>query len=223
MDGVLLKGRFIVSLAQRANKTAELAEYLDNYDLDPEERTQKIAALFAGIRREVFEQVARDMPLTRGASETIVGLRKAGFRVGLVTDSFLVAADIVRRRVFADFCFAHLMKFQHGKATGQVRLSPAMIHPHGCLRHPHCKANVMRHLMEKMEITAEQVLAVGDGMNDVCMLEEAGTSVAFHPTSPFVGGAAGYVVEGELSDVLAIIQAQTCDGPARAIAGSIMN
>jgi hypothetical protein len=100
MDGVLLKGRFIQSLAHRTNKTAELAEYLDHFELTPEERTRKIAALFAGIRREVFEQVARDLPLMPGAAETIVSLRKAGYRVGIVTDAFLVAADIVRRRHF---------------------------------------------------------------------------------------------------------------------------
>lgn len=92
---MLLQGRFIVRLAQCTNRTEALAEYLDNYDLQPEKRTRNIAALFAGIRREVFEQVARDMPLMPGARETVVSLRKAGFRVGIVTDAFLAAAVVV--------------------------------------------------------------------------------------------------------------------------------
>lgn len=223
MDGVLLQGRFIVSLAQRTNKTAELAEYLDNFDLQPEERTRRIAALFAGIRRDEFEQVARNMPLMPGASETVVSLRKAGYRVGIVTDAFLVAADIVRRRVFADFSIAHLMKFQHGKATGRVTLSPAMVHPQGCPLHEHCKANVMRHVMEKMHIAAEQVLAVGDGENDICLLEAAGTSVAFQPKTPLVRAAAQYVVEGALTEVLKVIQADVCDGQSPATVGGPAN
>jgi HAD superfamily phosphoserine phosphatase-like hydrolase len=219
MDGVLLKGRFIASLAQHTNKTAELAEYLDNFDLRPEERTRRIAALFAGIRRDVFEHVARNMPLMPGASETVVSLRKAGYRVGIVTDAFLVAAEIVRRRVFADFSIAHLMKFQGGRATGRVTLSPAMVHPQGCGLHTHCKVNVMRHFLEKMQLSAEQVLAVGDGENDICLLEAAGTSVAFQPKTPFVTAAAQYVVEGALTDVLKVLPADVCDRLSPAMVG----
>jgi HAD superfamily phosphoserine phosphatase-like hydrolase len=216
MDGVLLRGRLIVSLAQRINKSAALAEFLDNFDLPAEERTRRIASLFAGVPREVFEQTARDIPLMPGASELVVNLRKAGYRVGIVTDGFRSAAEIVRRRVFADFSIAHLMKFRRGRATGQITLSPAMAHPRGCSRHVHCKVNVMHHLIEKMGIGPEQVLAVGDGENDICLLQAAGTSVAFQPKTPAVQFAAKHVVQGVLSEVLAVIRtgARTDDNPA---------
>ena len=65
-----------------------------------EERNRR-AAVFAGIPLSVFERCAREVPLMPGAVETIVGLRKAGFRVGIVSDSFDTATEIVRRRVFA--------------------------------------------------------------------------------------------------------------------------
>ncbi|MFN7138894.1 MAG: glycosyltransferase, partial [Limisphaerales bacterium] len=135
MDGVLLNGRFIHELAKRTNKQQELAQYLDRFDMDAEERTRKIAAIFTGVPREVFEQTAREIPLSAGAIETIVGLRKAGFRVCIVTDSFHIASEIVRRRVFADFSFANLMRFKNGKATGRVTLAPGMVHPEGCKVH----------------------------------------------------------------------------------------
>jgi phosphoserine phosphatase len=179
MDGVLLAGRFIQSLAEECQRETDLAAYLDRHDMDASERMRRIAAIFAGVGREVFEKVAREIPLMEGAVETVIALRKAGYKVGIVTDSYFLAAETVRRRVFADFAFAHLMKFSNGKASGKVKLCPVMIHQNGCEQHDHCKVNVMLHLMERLEISTGRILAVGDGENDVCLLRSAGMSVAF--------------------------------------------
>lgn len=205
MDGTLLADRFILHLARRCGKFAELDHYLDNRSYGAEERTRSIAALFAGLPREEFEEAAREVPLSPGAAETVVALRKAGYRVGIVTDSWSVAAEIVRRRVFADFSIAHLQRFRRGKATGEVTLSPAMAHPDGCPRHDHCKANALRHLVERWGLDAGQVLAVGDGDNDICMLAAAGCSVAYRPKTFRVREAAGHVVYGPLTEVLGLL------------------
>jgi glucosyl-3-phosphoglycerate synthase len=205
MDRVLVNGRYVVQLAERTNKTAELSELLDHYELAAEERCRRIASLFAGVSQDVFQQTARDIPLTAGAADAVVRLRKAGFCVGIVTDSFAVASETIRRRVFADFSIAHLMKFRGGIATGRLMLSPAMSHPHGCQEHSSCKRNVMLHMMERMGIAPEQVLAVGDGENDICMLREAGISIAFHPMTPRVGEAARHTVTGSFTEVLPLV------------------
>jgi len=205
MDGVLLNGRFILTLAQRCNRQADLTEFLDHPGMNPDERTRKIAELFSGISKEVFEDAARDVPLMPDAAQTVIAMRRAGYRVGIVTDSYYIAAEIVRRRVFADFSIAHLMKFRRGKATGQIMLSPAMRHPEGCSEHEHCKLNVMLHLIDKMGISLQQVLAIGNGSNDICLLRGAGTSVAFRPESDSVRAAAGYCVEQHMSDLRALL------------------
>lgn len=206
MDGVILNGRFIVELARRTGKEAALSEFLDRYDLSAQERTRGIAMVFAGVPRAAFEQTARDLPLTKGAIDTVVALRKAGFRVGIVTDSYQIAAETVRRRVFADFTFANLMRFRHGKATGRVTLAPGMEHPDGCRAHRHCKANVMQHIIERMEIPPERVLSVGDGENDICMLQGAGISIAFEPKTENVRNAAQHTITGDLTGILEILQ-----------------
>lgn len=190
MDGVLLNGRFIVSLAQETGKETDLAALLDNYAMPPRERMNQIAAVFAGVRKETFEKVAREIPLMQGAQETIVALKKAGYRVGIVTDSYNVSAEIVRRRVFADFSFSHFIRFKNGKASGKVNLCPAMIHPENGCGHDHCKVNVLKHLMQRFDLPRENIAAIGDGENDVCMLKAAGTSIAFMPKSRRVRNAA---------------------------------
>ncbi len=206
MDGVLLDGRYVVELARQTAMSGALSQYLDNLKMDPGERTRAIAALFTGVPRTIFEQVARDMPLQAGARQLVLELRKRGYRVCIVTDSFQVAAEIVRRRVFADFAFANLMRFQQGKATGRVTLSPAMIHPRGCPLHVSCKVNVLHHLTERLGLGREQILAVGDGENDICMLRAAGCSFAFRPKSDAVRAAAQRVLDGQLDDILTHVE-----------------
>ena len=202
MDGVLLQDRFIVKLAERTRRAAQLAQFLDRRGLSAEERTRRIAALFEGVHQEEFERTARDLPLMPGAAETVVALRKSGYRVGIVTDSYRIAAETVRRRVFADFSIAHLKTFRRGKATGEILLAPAMRHLQGCPRHLHCKVNVLHHLIESIGIAAANVLAVGDGENDICLLRAAGQSIAFRPKTRKVQVAAKRVVQGTLFEVL---------------------
>jgi HAD superfamily phosphoserine phosphatase-like hydrolase len=204
MDGTLLKGRFVINLAQRTNKVGDLTELLDRDDIPADERTRRIAALFGGVPKEVFEEVARSVPLMPGAAELVIGLRKLGYRVGVVSDSFFAATDTVRRRLFADFSIAHLKRFRRGVATGEVTLSPAMQHPTGCKQHPLCKLNVLLHVCEQLGLGAENVLAVGDGDPDACMLAAAGMSVAFQPKSERVRNAARHVVAGNLLEILAL-------------------
>lgn len=203
MDGTLLRGRFAVNLAQRTNRVDLLDELLDRADIAPEERTRRIARVFEGVPRDVFEEVARSMPLMPGAVDLIIELRKSGYRVGVVSDSFFVATEIVRRRVFADFSIGHLKRFRRGVATGDVMLSPAMHHPNGCRLHTLCKANVLLHVCEQLGLGAEQVLAIGDGEPDRCMLSAAGMSVAFQPKHESVRQAARHTVDGNLLEILA--------------------
>jgi glucosyl-3-phosphoglycerate synthase len=205
MDGVLLKGRFIVELANATGKTAELAQWLDNYSVSASERTCRIAAIFAGVSWEAFETVARAMPLTPGAIDAIVSLRKQGYRVGIVTDSFQVVAEIVRRRVFADFTFSSLMRFKRGKASGNITLCPAMVHPDGCKEHDLCKLNVLRHIIDRTGIDPRNVIAVGDGENDICLLKAVGTSIAFEPKTEAVRAAAQTILQQSLSPLLSLL------------------
>jgi len=212
MDGVILNGRFIIELALHTGKTNELNKFLDHPTLNDGARTRAIASLFAGIPKTIFEQTARQIPLIHGVRRVIVGLRKMGYRVGIVTDSFFIASEIVRRRVFADFSIAHIMRFRDEHATGEVTISPSMFHPGGCADHDICKLNAMLHLTEQMQLAPKNVIAVGDGNNDVCMLRAVGHSFAFQPKTAKVRSAAKRVLENSLLELLDLVS----DAPQRA-------
>jgi hypothetical protein len=95
-----------------------------------------------------------------------------------------------------------VLRFKAGKATGLVTLSPAMVHSPGCPEHALCKRNVLYHLLSTMNGIQEDVVAVGDGVNDICLLKQAGRSFAFHPKNDRVAAAAKVQLEGSLSDIL---------------------
>lgn len=205
MDGTLLQGRFIQELARQTGRTSQLARWLDNYSVTDSQRAALIGEIFRGVPKHLFQNVARQMPLTPGAQETIVTLRKLGFRVGIVSDSYRIATEIVRRRVFADFSVSNLARFRDGVATGEVTPSPAWESAGGCLEHRACKGNAVRHLMDRIGIRHKFVIAVGDGRNDLCMFREAGFSVAFEPKSSQVRDAASHCIRGDLRQVIGLL------------------
>ncbi len=205
MDGTLLDGRFVVELARETGRTERLGEFLDNQALGEVRRARGIAKLFAGVPKATFERVAREIPLMRGAAETVVGLRRAGYLVGVVTDSYRIAAEMVRRRVFADFAVANVMQFRGDKAAGRIVPAPAFAHATGCREHSHCKARALDYLLGEVGLDRRQVLAVGDGINDVCMLRAAGRSVAFNPKAEPVREAADHVLTGDLRRILDLL------------------
>ncbi|GBD36654.1 Glucosyl-3-phosphoglycerate synthase [bacterium HR36] len=207
LDGTLVRGRFIVALAQRYNKSDQLANYLDNPELSSEERTRRIAQLFAGLSKKDLEELARALPLQPGAAECVVALKRLGFRVGIITDSFFLVAETIRRRVFADFSIAHVLRFRQGILTGEVHLCQAMFHPHGCTAHSLCKANALLHLSEQFQLPPSQILAVGDTDADACMLRLAGLGVAFQPKSETLRQAAKFAIENSLDELVPLVEA----------------
>jgi glucosyl-3-phosphoglycerate synthase len=212
MDGTLIEKRFVVELARRLGKMSELSKYLDHPTLSAEDRTRAIGRIFAGTPLQVFHETAQSLNLAEGAEDLIVGLRKAGYRVGIVTDSYHFAADIIRRRVFADFTIAHVMKHHEQVATGELLLSPAMKHSRGCREHHYCKSNVIRNLSERTGVPVLDFVAIGDGLNDVCMLKKAGVSFAVNTELPEVRRAAKHHISGNLIQILSLLGAELPEG-----------
>jgi len=205
MDGTLLNGRFVVELAKRARREEKLAKYLDRFDLKPEFRARQIARIFRGVPIELFQKTARELPLLPGAVAAVVGLRKLGYRVGIVSDSYHIATEIVRRRVFADFALSNVVEFHRGKATGHLTLAPSMRTGRTGPR-AYDKIHALRFLKKRMNVPTKNILAVGDGENDIGMFRAAGLSVAFQPKSDRVRRAAKKVISGSLEQLLQFVQ-----------------
>lgn len=210
MDGTLIEGRFAVALAQSTGRERELAEWLDRSPTDGESvdaqtRSAAIARLFRFIHRREFERVARELPLASGAVEFVNRMRRAGFMVGVVSDSYFVAADIVRRRVFADFALAHVMTFDNDVASGDLTINPAFRPTETAGSEGEIdKRHVIRRFRE--DATEPRLLeawAIGDNTNDAGMLREADVAFCFNPKDPALRQIPGIRVVRSFDELLA--------------------
>jgi phosphoserine phosphatase len=212
MDGTLTPDRFVQRLAERCGQTEALARCLDRTDADAATRSQRIAELFRFVHRRQFESVARELPLRRGVVEWINAVRRAGFMVGVVSDSYFVAAEVLRRRVFADFALAHTLQFRNEVCTGELRLNTAFLPLDGTASAPD-----KRHVLERLRPPTDRVeapafteaWAVGDHLNDLGLLRAADRAFVVEPKAPELRTIDGVVEFGDFDQLHA---AMRCGG-----------
>lgn len=172
MDGTVTPARFAVELAKAAGQDAALGLLLDGAVDDAMTRSERIAQLFRFVHKNTFERVARGLPIREGVVEFVNRMKRRGFMVGLISDSYFVAAEIVRRRIFADFAIAHVVNFSQGFCDGTLRINPAFT-PEDNPRDVD-KSNVLKKfLSDPQGEPITQTWAIGDNTNDVRLLEMA--------------------------------------------------
>ena len=187
MDGTVTPARYVAELARATGHEQGLTELLDAQG-DAATRSRRIAELFRFVHRQQFERVARALPLRPGVVEWVNRMRRAGFMVGVVSDSYFIGAEIVRRRLFADFALAHTLQFEGEVCNGELRLNPAFLPaeaPGDPARASPCKSQVIRRF--RQDETAPRVCevwAVGDHLNDLEMLRQADRAFVIEPKSP---------------------------------------
>lgn len=221
MDGTVTAQRFVVEMARATGRETELMKLLDQPEPaagqpgsngggdagpDAATRSERIAALFRFVHQREFERVARGLELRPGVIAFVNRMRRAGFMVGLVSDSWFVAADIVRKRLFADFALAHTLQFDNEVCSGQLRINPAFqpLQPGG--EGPAlCKRHVLQRV--KAEAGRQPLLscwAVGDNVNDLGLLLAADRAFAIDPKSPLLIGHPRITVVQGFDELLAL-------------------
>lgn len=194
MDGTVTTERYVVELAKATGLEGTLAKMLDSSD-DAVTRSERIADVFRFVHQQQFERVAHAMPIRPGVIACVNRLRRAGFMVGLVSDSYFVAAEIIRRRIFADFALAHTIRFDGEVCSGALRLNEAFTARDGEPGPAICKSHVVRRLREDAKEPAiAEVWALGDNLNDLGMLRAADRGFTIDPKSPLLTQVPGVTV-----------------------------
>lgn len=190
MDGTVTTSRFATLLAQATGQVDELNKHLDNRNPDTLTRSSNIAQIFRFVHRQKFEAVAKAMPIRPGVIECVKAFKRAGFMVGVVSDSYFVAAEVLRKRIFADFALAHTVHFQGDVCTGDLSINPAFMARNGDEKPPSdtpaiSKQHVVAQFRDPhLSTPFRQIWAVGDNDNDVDMLSLADRPWTIEPKSP---------------------------------------
>jgi glucosyl-3-phosphoglycerate synthase len=216
MDGTLTTERFAVELARAVGQHEALTKLLDQPEDDTLSRSDHIAALFRFVHKQHFERVARALPLRPGVIEFVNRMRRSGFMVGVLSDSYFIAAEIMRRRVFADFSLAHRMQFDGDVCRGEVRLNPAFLPPDEGEAPKSCKSHVLqRFASDRSGPPLLECWVVGDNLNDLALLRRADNAFVIEPKSPALRREPGVRVIDSFEELLPLVPEPLAQ-PARA-------
>jgi|GEM_PF-65913 len=173
MDGTLVEGEVIDRLAREAGVEPAVAAVTSEAmegRLDFRESLLRRVALLAGLPETVLDRMAGDPPVTPGAEETLAALRARGCRLAVVSGGFTPFTEVLKRRLHLDHAYANTLEVAEGKLTGRVL---------GEVLDGAGKARCLEEMARAEGVPLDQVAAVGDGANDVPMLQAAGLGVAF--------------------------------------------
>ncbi|WP_164700554.1 phosphoserine phosphatase SerB [Modestobacter sp. KNN46-3] len=179
VDSTLVRGEVIDELAARAGRAAEVARITAaamNGELDFEESLRARVAVLAGLPVGVLDEVRAHLVLTPGARTLIRTLQRLGFRCGIVSGGFTQITDPLAAELGLDFAAANTLEVADGRLTGG--LVGEVVDRAG-------KARALARFAAQHGVPLDQTVAVGDGANDLDMLNAAGLGIAFN-AKPFV-------------------------------------
>jgi phosphoserine phosphatase len=189
MDSTLITIECIDEIADFAGRKAEVAAITASAmrgEIDwPESLKRRVAAL-AGLEESVLGRVyAERLRFNPGAEALIAAARREGVKTLLVSGGFTYFTDRVRDRLRLDYAYSNVLVVEAGKLAG--RTTGALVDAQG-------KAGHLSRIAAEMGLDRGRVLAIGDGANDLPMMAEAGTSIAYH-AKPVVKARADYALD----------------------------
>lgn len=174
MDSTLIRIEVIDELARArgvGTEVAAITEAAMRGELDFAQSFTKRLSLLNGLEEVKVKAIGDSLPLTHGAERLIATLKKLGYKTAIVSGGFSYFGHILQQRLGIDYVFANELEIVNGTVTGAVR---------GTIVDGKRKAELLKEIAAKEQISLEQVIAVGDGANDLPMLHLAGLGIAFN-------------------------------------------
>lgn len=214
MDSTLIEAEVIDELAKEAgvgDQVAAITERAMRGELDFSQSFRERVALLKGLSEDVLEGIAQRLVLTEGAERLVSQLRFLGYKTAILSGGFTYFARRLQDRLGIDYIYANELDIQDGQVTGQVV---------GTIVDGQRKAALLREIAEKEGVHPEQVIAVGDGANDLPMLSAAGLGIAFR-AKPLVKESARHAISNlGLDGILYLLGFREGDAEALASAYS---
>ncbi len=202
MDSTLITIECIDELADFAGKKAEVSAVTESAmrgEIDYRESLRRRLALLAGLDARVLARVYGErLLLSEGARELLEAAQTAGLRTAILSGGFTYFTERLRIELGFDFATSNELEISGGKLTGKVV---------GDIVDAQAKAHHLNRLRDELGLEREQVIAVGDGANDLLMMAEAGLSVAFHAKPATRAKASVAISHGGLDCLLNLFEA----------------
>ena len=183
MDSTLIDAEVIDELAIEAGvgeQVAAITEAAMRGEVDFKESFKQRLALLEGLRESVLQTVADRLRLNDGAEYLLKSLKQLGFKTAIVSGGFTFFGRHLQDKLGVDYVYANELDVAGGVVTGKVA---------GEIIDGQRKAEILVEIARELGLSLEQVIAVGDGANDLPMLNIAGLGIAFR-AKPLVKASA---------------------------------
>jgi len=199
LDNVLIDGEAIDEIGKVSgiqNEIAEITKKAMEGEIDFETAIKERATLLKGTSVEDVNKVIQNIPLMKGAKEAIKELKKKGIKIATITGSFEAVASRMKDELDLDYAYSNTLHQKDGILTGEVS---------GPLTNG-SKVEVLKNIIKMENITAEECAAVGDGANDISMIEMVKLGIAFN-AKPILKDKADVIIDKkDLREILPLFK-----------------
>ena len=196
MDSTLIQSEVIVEIAKAlgvGDKVHEITESAMNGEIDFDESLRRRVSLLEGLEESKLKGILDSIQLTAGVEEFVKTVKKLGYKVAIISGGFNYFANAFKEQLNLDYAFANELEIKNNKLTGQIQ---------GEIVNAQKKAEILEMLAKKEEINLQQVVAIGDGANDLKMLAKAGLGIAFHAKEIVKKNAKQHMSHGDMTSIL---------------------
>lgn len=196
MDSTLIQTEVIDELAELAGvgeEVRKITEAAMNGEIDFDESLRRRVSKLKGLKEEKLKEVLKKLPLTPGVEEFISTVKGLGYKVALISGGFSYFADHLKEKLGLDYAFANDLKIKNGELTGEIE---------GTIINAQQKALLLKVIAQQEKISLEQVVAIGDGANDLPMLSTAGLGIAYHAKDIVKKKAEQHMSHGPMTSIL---------------------
>ena len=203
MDSTLIEEEVIDILASYAGKSqiaSEITKKAMAGEMDFNHSLNSRVSLLAGLDESVLMNARKQITFTTGAQALVEQLHKLGHEVGVVSGGFIDVIEPILHSLKVDFYRANKLEIQDGKLTGKLV---------GKIIDSDEKANALQEFANLAGVDLQQTVAVGDGANDLKMIQKAGLGIAFNAKPKVVESADSTISFRDLSAVLLLMGIRT--------------
>jgi phosphoserine phosphatase len=173
MDSTLIDSEVIDELAKETeagDKVSKITAAAMRGEIDFKESFGQRLRFLEGLDESILEKVFHRLNLTEGAEDLMSTLKLLGYKTAILSGGFDYFASRIQKKLGIDYVYANKLEILDGKVTGNIS---------GTIVDGERKAILLREIADGENVSLEQVIAVGDGANDLPMLSIAGLGIAF--------------------------------------------
>jgi phosphoserine phosphatase len=208
MDSTLIQQEVIDEIAVALNvkdKVSAITERAMNGELDFDQSLRERVRLLRGTPVGTLADVLARIQLTPGAAELVRVLKRLGYRTAVISGGFMEIVEPIKNSLGLDYAFANRLEVKDGLLTGEVL---------GTIVNRQRKAELLEQIADQERIALDQVIAVGDGANDLDMLHKAGLGIAFNAKRAVQEQAATAINQSSLMAILYLLGIRDTDALA---------